>query len=187
MFGISIRRLLLQGQAVVLALTTAYMTYTALSLLTNCKSPILVVVSGSMEPGIHRGDLIFLTNHKPHQYRYATGDIVVYQFPDNANNNPTPIVHRVVQTVVPQQLCAAYYPNPDCPQQELLTKGDNNDVDDVGLYPEGLERIERAHVLGKVRFILPFVGYGSILLKNDDPLVRYVIFALVGLASLGRS
>ncbi|KAJ7162427.1 signal peptidase complex catalytic subunit SEC11 [Mycena filopes] len=183
MFGISIRRLLLQGQAVALALTTAYMAHTALGLLTNCKSPFLVVVSGSMEPGIHRGDLIFLTNFKPHGYHYANGDIVVYQFADTA----VPIVHRVLQTVVPEQACAAYYPNPDCPQQELLTKGDNNDVDDVGLYPEGMERIEREYVVGKVRFIIPFLGYGSILLKNDDPRVRYAIFALVGLASLGRS
>jgi signal peptidase len=35
-------------------------------------------------------------------------------------------------------------------RQLLLTKGDNNDVDDIALYA-GLEWLERRHVIGKVR------------------------------------
>ncbi|KAJ7044235.1 signal peptidase I [Mycena alexandri] len=182
MRGTRIRRVLLQGQALILALTTAYMSYVALGLLTNCQSPVFVVLSGSMEPGIRRGDILFLTNYKPHEYKYENGNIVVYKIAGET----IPIVHRVMQTVIEPQMCATYYPNPGCPGQQLLTKGDNNDVDDVGLY-KGLERLEKEHIVGKVRFIIPLVGYGSILLKNGDPRVRYAIFAFMGLVNLMRN
>lgn len=89
------------------------MMYTALSLMTNCKSPVVVVLryawqraslhhhrsliefdthSGSMEPGIYRGDLLLLSNNLPQTYR--NGDITVYQVAGDAIT----IVHRVVQT-----------------------------------------------------------------------------------------
>lgn len=34
--------------------------------------------------------------------------------------------------------------------QLMLTKGDNNPVDDIGLY-KGLEYVQRQHIIGKVR------------------------------------
>ena len=103
--------------------------------------------SGSMEPAFYRGDLLFLTN--PTHETYRTGDITVYKIPGAS----IPIVHRVlethdikpkksnVQTVIPDQL--------------LLTKGDNNAVDDIDLY-QGLEWLERKHIVGKVRGYVPF-------------------------------
>ena len=39
---------------------------------------------------------------------------------------------------------------PDPEDQLVLTKGDNNPVDDIGLY-RGLKYLERKHVVGKVR------------------------------------
>ena len=39
-------------------------------------------------------------------------------------------------------------PNPE--DQLVLTKGDNNPVDDIALY-RGLKYLERKHVVGKVR------------------------------------
>jgi hypothetical protein len=45
--------------------------------------------------------------------------------------------------------------------QLLLTKGDNNHIDDLELY-NGLEWLERKHVVGKVRGFLPYVGYVTI-------------------------
>lgn len=35
--------------------------------------------------------------------------------------------------------------------QLLLTKGDNNHADDIGLYAKGMQWVERDHVVGKVR------------------------------------
>lgn len=121
-----------------------------------------------MEPAFYRGDLLFLTN--PPNARYHTGDITVYKVP----NAEIPIVHRVMEThdifvsnstrkskkdpfvpllmSLPPALTmsdrfAKYAPGPN---QLMLTKGDNNHVDDLELY-QGLDFLERRHIIGKVR------------------------------------
>ncbi len=117
--------------------------------------------SGSMEPAFYRGDLLFLTN--PSDQRYHTGDITVYKIP----GADIPIVHRVMETHdavaskkgyvfrsnVRQELtcgCSYVTASPLAQDQLLLTKGDNNPVDDIDLY-QGLEWLERRHIVGKVR------------------------------------
>ena len=71
-----------------------------------------------MEPSMYRGDILFLHKNTP----VANGDIIVYQI----EGENIPIVHRVsiVQTN-------------DKGEKRYLTKGDNNPVDDRGLYPRG--------------------------------------------------
>ncbi|OAX33145.1 hypothetical protein K503DRAFT_775930 [Rhizopogon vinicolor AM-OR11-026] len=49
--------------------------------------------------------------------------------------------------------------------QMLLTKGDNNHVDDIELY-QGLDRLERRHIVGKVCGFLPYIGYVMIVMVN---------------------
>ena len=120
-----------------------------------------------MEPAFYRGDLLFLTN--PVDQRYQTGDITVYKVP----GADIPIVHRVLETHDLAQrgkgcvcdtiqedadvlICALFSQirlvpaSPLAPRQLLLTKGDNNHVDDMELY-QGLEWLERKHIVGKVR------------------------------------
>lgn len=87
-----------------------------------------------MEPAFYRGDLLFLTN--PVSERYKTGDITVYKIP----GADIPIVHRVLET----------HDDNKTGKQLLLTKGDNNYVDDIELY-QGLQWLERKHIVGKVR------------------------------------
>lgn len=58
---------------------------------TGSESPIVVVLSGSMEPAFHRGDLLFLTNYKEEPVR--VGEIVVFK----VEGRDIPIVHRVVK------------------------------------------------------------------------------------------
>jgi signal peptidase len=65
------------------------MMWKGLSILSDSPSPIVVVLSGSMEPAFERGDLLFLWNRG---YPTAVGDIVVYKVKDKE----IPIVHRVV-------------------------------------------------------------------------------------------
>lgn len=74
-----------------LVLSTAFMLWKALSIFTASSSPIVVVLSGSMEPAFQRGDLLFLWNRSP---RAEVGEIVVY----NVKGKDIPIVHRVVRT-----------------------------------------------------------------------------------------
>lgn len=108
--------------------------------------------SGSMEPGFRRGDLIVLTNPSPPTY--TTGDIVVYKLP----SQDVPIVHRIIESFnIVQPVADHDHPSMTLTtttlpttKELLLTKGDNNPIDDVGLYG-GLEHIEPKHVIGKVR------------------------------------
>jgi len=52
---------------------------------------MLEIVSGSMEPAFHRGDLLFLTNYEEDPIR--VGEIVVFK----VEGRDIPIVHRVLK------------------------------------------------------------------------------------------
>lgn len=67
------------------------MMWKGLGVALNTPSPIVVVLSESMEPAIQRGDLLFLS--MPRHDPLEIGDIVVYQMA----HQPIPIVHRVVE------------------------------------------------------------------------------------------
>lgn len=53
-------------------------------------------------------------------------------------------------------------------KQYLLTKGDNNYIDDIDLY-QGLQWLERKHIVGKVRGFLPYIGYVTIAMVSSSP------------------
>ena len=46
--------------------------------------------------------------------------------------------------------------------QYILTKGDNNDVDDVQFYPGNPEYVLRSDVVGVVRGVVPLLGLATI-------------------------
>ena len=81
---------LLQALNFVSVVATALMLWKGISLLTNTESPIVVVLSGSMEPAFQRGDLLFLA--LPPKQPLRTGDITVYNV-----GSEIPIVHRVIE------------------------------------------------------------------------------------------
>lgn len=130
-------------------------------LATNCESPVVVVLSGSMEPGMYRGDILLLAKRET----YDVGDIVVYKIPER----DIPIVHRVL----------AIHERRDEPNDPyILTKGDNNYVDDRGLYNPGTKWLRKSDVMGTAFGFLPTLGVVTIYL-NDYPL--YVLHTLSGL------
>jgi len=171
------RHVLLQVLNFASVIASGLMIWKGLGVITNSESPIVVVLSGSMEPAFYRGDLLFLTNPSRDQYR--TGDITVYKIP----GADIPIVHRVLEThdVAPKKSSAAIVSNL-AGNQLLLTKGDNNYVDDLELY-QGLEWLERKHIVGKVRGFLPYVGYVTIAM-NDFPQLKYALLGGLGLLAL---
>jgi signal peptidase len=75
-----------------LILSTAFMMWKGLSVMADSPSPIVVVLSGSMEPAFQRGDLLFLWNRNVLE-ETKVGEIVVY----NVKGKDIPIVHRVVR------------------------------------------------------------------------------------------
>ncbi|KAI4523115.1 signal peptidase complex catalytic subunit SEC11 [Schizophyllum commune] len=178
---LGIRHLLLQALNFASVIASGLMMWKGLGVITNTESPIVVVLSGSMEPAFYRGDLLFLTN--PSGVRFHTGDITVYKVP----NGDIPIVHRVLETheiapnatFVPHKYNRAYTPE----DQLLLTKGDNNPIDDTGLYTQGMDWLERKHIVGKVRGFVPYVGYATIAM-NDFPQLKYGLLGILGLMAL---
>ncbi|EJD01773.1 uncharacterized protein FOMMEDRAFT_168400 [Fomitiporia mediterranea MF3/22] len=174
-------------------IASGLMIWKGLGLICNTESPIVVVLSGSMEPAFYRGDLLFLTN--PSGQRYKTGDITVYRIP----NGDIPIVHRVIETrdVVSDERASLAHSTPKlahridaiyvaaaplAQKQLLLTKGDNNAQDDIGLY-QGLQWLEKRHIIGKVGGFLPHIGYVTIVM-NDYPQLKYALLGGLGLLAL---
>ncbi|GAA6003582.1 signal peptidase complex catalytic subunit SEC11 [Rhodotorula paludigena] len=156
------RHVLTQALNFAMVISTALMMWKGLSVACNTESPVVVVLSESMEPAIQRGDLLFLTmpRHAPLKH----GDITVYKIP----GTPIPIVHRVIES----------HDERNSTEQWILTKGDNNQANDVGLY-NGMQYLRRSHIVGKVQAYIPYVGYGTILL-NDYPQLKYALLALLG-------
>ena len=60
---------------------------------------------------------------------------------------------------------------------KLLTKGDNNDVDDTMLYPPDRPFLDRDDVKGVVRGYIPIVGYFAVAF-SDHPWLRLVLFGI---------
>lgn len=51
---------------------------------------------------------------------------------------------------------------------KFLTKGDNNNVDDRGLYANGQAWLSRKDVVGRARGFVPYIGIVTIIM-NDYP------------------
>jgi len=146
-----------------LVLSTAFMLWKGLSVVSNSPSPIVVVLSGSMEPAFERGDLLFLWNRGMDT---QIGEVVVY----NVRGKDIPIVHRVVRR----------FGGGETPLQ-LLTKGDNNAADDTELYAQGQNYLEREKdVIGSVIGYVPLVGYVTILL-SEYPWLKTAMLGIMGL------
>ncbi|KLO07840.1 signal peptidase I [Schizopora paradoxa] len=172
---LGVRYMLLQALNFAAVIASGLMIWKGLGLVCNTESPIVVVLSGSMEPAFYRGDLLFLTN--PASEQYVTGDITVYKVP----GADIPIVHRVIEThdVVSEGYVAA---SPLGQKQLLLTKGDNNNANDIELY-QGLDWLEKRHIVGKVRGFMPYIGYVTIAM-NDFPQLKYALLGGLGLLAL---
>ncbi|KAF6814320.1 Signal peptidase complex catalytic subunit SEC11-like protein 1 [Colletotrichum musicola] len=155
-----------------LILSTAFMMWKGLSVISDSPSPIVVVLSGSMEPAFQRGDLLFLWNRNLLQ-ETDVGEIVVYE----VEGKNIPIVHRVVRKFGVGPVHLLFRNRPDA---KLLTKGDNNLSDDVELYARGQDFLARKHIIGSVVAYIPFVGYVTILL-SEHPWLKTVMLGIMGL------
>ena len=65
-------------------------------------------------------------------------------------------------------------------KHEMLTKGDNNYMDDIGLYAPGQKWLNEKHVMGRTVGYLPHVGKAAILM-NDHPMIKYALIFILGL------
>ena len=161
-FGtMNMRQILYQVLSFAMVISTALMIWKGLIIATGSEAPIVVVISGSMEPAFYRNDLLFLTNSENEDVH--VGEIVVFMIKDHG----IPIVHRVVQV---HQKANGFV--------KFLTKGDNNNVNDRGLYAPGQYWLERKDIIGRVRGYLPYLGIFT-LIMNDYPLFKYIMLGLL--------
>uniref|UniRef100_A0A1B6KJ13 Signal peptidase complex catalytic subunit SEC11 n=1 Tax=Graphocephala atropunctata TaxID=36148 RepID=A0A1B6KJ13_9HEMI len=157
------RQYLHQVLCLAVVASSALMAWKGLMVVTNSKSPIVVVLSGSMEPAFYRGDLLLLTNPAGEPVR--AGDIVVFR----VTGKEIPIVHRVVRVHERENGTLKF-----------LTKGDNNPVDDRGLYTPGQLWLTETDVVGRAKGVLRYIGLLTIFM-NEYPRIKYAIVATLGL------
>lgn len=131
--------------------------FKCLTIVSGAETPLMVVVSGSMEPALQRGDLIGVWNTSA---PLEVGEIVVFK----VKERDTPIVHRIIHL--------------STDGQKVLTKGDANPVDDRGLYSPGQQWLTRSDIVGRTQRIAPYIGHVS-LLSKDYPLAAAIVLALV--------
>ncbi len=94
---------------IVFAFIIAWIFYQGLAFATGTSMPIVSVVSESMEPVLHRGDLVFVI--KPNDLE--VGDIVIYQ----KQGSQFTIIHRIIEKK----------------EDGYIIKGDNNPSPDAGI------------------------------------------------------
>ncbi|XP_017255819.1 uncharacterized protein LOC108225465 isoform X2 [Daucus carota subsp. sativus] len=151
-------------QAITLGLivTSALIIWKALMCITGSESPVVVVLSESMEPAFQRGDILFLSmSEEP----IRAGEIVVFK----VKGRPIPIVHRVIKV----------HERQDGGEECVVTKGDNNREDDRVLYPPGQLWLRRNDIMGRAAGFLPYVGWVTIIM-TEKPVIKYILIGALG-------
>lgn len=167
--GMSVRQLVSQVLSLGLIVSSAFMIWKCLILATGSESPVVVVLSGSMEPGFYRGDILFLYNGRK---EINTGDIPVFNLP----GRDIPIVHRILR--LHEKSEASF--DPEGARVDILTKGDNNYKDDRVLYDPGQLWIHEDNLLGRAVGYLPYAGMATIIM-NDYPAIKFLLIGFLGL------
>uniref|UniRef100_A0A7N2M224 Signal peptidase complex catalytic subunit SEC11 n=2 Tax=Fagaceae TaxID=3503 RepID=A0A7N2M224_QUELO len=152
--SLQIRQVLTQAVSLGMIVTSALIIWKALMCITGSESPVVVVLSGSMEPGFKRGDILFLHMSKE---PIRAGEIVVF----NVDGREIPIVHRVIKV----------HERQDTGEVDVLTKGDNNYGDDRLLYAHGQLWLQRHHIMGRAVGFLPYVGWVTIIM-TEKPIIK---------------
>jgi signal peptidase len=156
------RKALTQVLSLGMVVFSALMLWKGLMIVTGSESPVVVVLSGSMEPGFQRGDILFLSLT---QSPFVTGDVTVFQI----EGREIPIVHR----------SHSVHENTTLNHMAMVTKGDNNQVDDRGLYKPGQLFLKKSNIMGRAYAFIPYVGMITIWL-NDFPWLKYLLIGMMG-------
>ncbi|MFX0023598.1 MAG: signal peptidase I [Candidatus Hermodarchaeota archaeon] len=157
------RKVIIAAILIIFASSGSFLIYFILQLSLNTNTPMVVVISGSMEPTILKGDLLFVQGKDPAQIKNGTiigkeGDIIVFDawdLPGWFHPPRDPVVHRVVD----KWYDGGWY---------FLTKGDANPTVDDGPVPEN-------RVLGVVVGRIPYIGWVKILLTDSGLLIPLLV------------
>jgi len=156
------KKIIIAVVMIVIAFFGSFLVYFILQISFNTESPIVVVISGSMEPTIHKGDLLFVMGTDPEDIKNGTavdkdGDVIVFDARGLWFNAPQePIVHRVIGKY---NISDTWY---------FLTKGDANLSPDGGPVPE-------SRVIGVVVGVILYIGWVKIFLTESGLLIPLLV------------
>ena len=141
--------------------------------------PFAAVQSGSMEPNIPTGSLIFVQYASGEDIiagAEPAGDVVIYRpyHEDESVSDyffftvyyPTPIIHRAIMKT---EINGTYY---------FLTKGDNNPFPDQDPKVPG-SWVPETRIIGKVAFFIPYAGWPFLWFKNPIVIAGVVLILIV--------
>eukprot|EP00403_Amphidinium_massartii_P012220 CAMPEP_0178431588 /NCGR_PEP_ID=MMETSP0689_2-20121128/31932_1 /TAXON_ID=160604 /ORGANISM="Amphidinium massartii, Strain CS-259" /LENGTH=161 /DNA_ID=CAMNT_0020053519 /DNA_START=94 /DNA_END=576 /DNA_ORIENTATION=- len=141
----------------------------ALCLCTNCTSPSMVMQSSGLVYGPARGDVLLVSGLS--SGLVSVGDLLLFRVADRNVS----IVHRAL--AVHEQVDGVLY---------FLTKGDDNAVDDRGLYPAGQLFLRDGEVVGRIYAVIPYVGIPKLLFDDSLGSLAFVVPLLVGVVMQRR-
>ena len=159
---VSRKKIIIAIVMISIAFFGSFFVYFILQISFNTESPIVVVISPSMEPQIHTGDLLFVMGRDPENIKNGTvadkdGDIIVFDAYGLWSSAPVePIVHRVIDKY---QVGDTWY---------FRTKGDANSVPDPSPVPEH-------RVIGVVVGGIPYIGWVKIILTEYGLLIPLLV------------
>lgn len=114
----------------------------------------LVVQSGSMEPAIKTGAVVFVSPSDV----YKENDIITFQRVESALD--APVTHRITEVKVVDG------------EYLFTTKGDANNAEDM-------QEVKESEVLGKVRFNIPYLGWVLDFARKPLGFAVFIIFPAV--------
>jgi signal peptidase len=149
------------------AFSGAFLIYYIMQVALNTNTPMVVVVSGSMEPNIHHGDLLFLRGIDAENIKNGTtegkeGDVIVFDargLPGWFHAPADPIVHRVVD----KKFDNGWF---------FRTKGDANSLSDPAWVPE-------TKIFGIVVGRIPYIGWVKIILTDSGLLIPLLVIVSI--------
>ena len=101
----------------------------------------VAVMSGSMEPIFYRGDIVVVEKVEENFHKLKLYDIIEYRLDDRI------VLHRIVKIEEKEGKLV------------FITKGDNNELEDP-------KPVETSQINGKVKFVVKYIGYPSVLLNE---------------------
>ncbi|MEH7384677.1 signal peptidase I [Bacillus sp. JJ1521] len=116
---------------------------------------VMTVLTGSMEPLLHPGDVIVAKPINPNKVK--VNDVITYR-----NSQNTLVTHRIIEIVDKEG------------DNFFQTKGDANNVKDEGL-------IAHEQLVGSLLFHIPKAGYIANFLKSPIGLILLVSVPLISL------
>jgi signal peptidase len=156
------KKIIIAVVMIVIAFFGSFLVYFILQISFNTESPIVIVISESMEPTIHKGDLLFVMGTDAKDIKNGTaedqdGDVIVFDARGLWFNAPQePIVHRVIGKYLDGDI---WY---------FRTQGDANTSPDEAPIPE-------SRVIGVVVGWIPYIGWVKIFLTESGLLIPLLV------------